>query len=133
MSLSAWEQQALDSIKEGLAGSDPELAALLASFTELASGEEMPVRKNIRLIPPWVIRRPRRERRHRRRKEARRIHQFLRPRNALVLWLLITAVLIGTAVTLSRGGGHGSCQEFWPASCAHPAPASSPPTPSQGT
>jgi hypothetical protein len=29
MSLSAWEEQALDSIKDGLAGSDPQLAALL--------------------------------------------------------------------------------------------------------
>jgi Protein of unknown function (DUF3040) len=42
MSLSAWEQQALDSIKDGLAGSDPDLAALLSAFTRLASGEEMP-------------------------------------------------------------------------------------------
>ena len=45
MSLSAREQQALDSIKSGLAGSDPELAALLSAFTRLASGEEMPDRE----------------------------------------------------------------------------------------
>jgi Protein of unknown function (DUF3040) len=32
MSLSAWEQRALDSIKDGLAGSDPQLAALLTAF-----------------------------------------------------------------------------------------------------
>jgi len=31
MSLSAWEQHALDSIQDGLAGSDPELSALLAT------------------------------------------------------------------------------------------------------
>ena len=48
MSLSAWEQQALDSIKDGLAGSDPELAALLSAFTQLASGEEMPDREKVR-------------------------------------------------------------------------------------
>ena len=42
MSLSPWEQHSLDSIKDGLAGSDPGLAALMATFTRLASGEEMP-------------------------------------------------------------------------------------------
>jgi len=133
MSLSAWEQQALNSIKEDLVGSDPELATLLATFTELASGEEMPVRENIRVIPHWVLRRPRRKRqRHRGRDLAAGVRRFLRLRYALVLCLLVTAVLISVAVTLSRGGGHVSCQEFWPTSCAHPTPASSPPTPSQG-
>ena len=47
MSLSAWEQQALDSIKNRLAGSDPELAAMLATFTQLTTGEEMPVAEEI--------------------------------------------------------------------------------------
>ena len=37
-SLSAWEQQALNSIKDGLASSDPTLVARLAIFTRLASG-----------------------------------------------------------------------------------------------
>jgi len=37
MSLSAWEQDALNSIKNGLADSDPALAARLAMFTRLAS------------------------------------------------------------------------------------------------
>jgi hypothetical protein len=82
MSLSAREQQTLNSIRDGLAGSDPELATLLATFTEQASGEEMPVRENIRATPRWGI-----------------------PRHALVLWLLITAVLITAgliAVALAR-------------------------------
>ena len=48
MSLSTWEQQALDSIKDGLAGSDPELTALLTTFTQLAAGEEMPPRVTLR-------------------------------------------------------------------------------------
>jgi hypothetical protein len=47
MSLSVWEQQALDSIKDRLAGSDPQLAALLTTFTRLASGEEMLVQEDI--------------------------------------------------------------------------------------
>ena len=42
MSLSSWERQALDAIKEGLARSDPRLAALLGTFTRLVSSEAMP-------------------------------------------------------------------------------------------
>ena len=40
MSLSASEQQALDSIEATLTSSDPKLASLLAIFARLASGEE---------------------------------------------------------------------------------------------
>ena len=47
MSLSTWERQALDSIKDGLAGSDPELATLLTTFTRLAADEEMPKRATL--------------------------------------------------------------------------------------
>jgi hypothetical protein len=78
VSLSAREQQALNSIRDGLAGSDPDLATLLATFTEQASGEEMPVRENIRVTPRWGS-----------------------PRYPLVLWLLIAVVLIGVALALS--------------------------------
>jgi len=42
MSLSARDQQALDGIEDGLAGSTPKLAAMLATFTRLTSGEEIP-------------------------------------------------------------------------------------------
>ena len=44
MSLSAWEQQALDCIGDELAGSDTKLASLLATVRRHASGEELPVR-----------------------------------------------------------------------------------------
>ena len=37
MSLSTWEQRALNSIKDDLAGCDPALAARLTIFTRLAS------------------------------------------------------------------------------------------------
>jgi hypothetical protein len=57
MSLSAWEQQALNSIKDGLADSDPELAALLTTFTELASGQEMPTRERVRASSRRAIQR----------------------------------------------------------------------------
>jgi hypothetical protein len=49
MSLSASEQQALDSIEATLTSSDPKLASLLAIFARLASGEEMPVRERVRI------------------------------------------------------------------------------------
>ena len=42
MSLSTWEQQALDSIKDDLACCDPALVARMTIFTRLASGEAMP-------------------------------------------------------------------------------------------
>ena len=54
MSLSAREQQALDCIEDELAGSDPKLAWLLATFARHASGEEMPVREK---IPNLTLRR----------------------------------------------------------------------------
>jgi len=47
MGLSAWEQQILDSIKSGIAKSDPELAALMSAFARLAPGEEMPDRGKV--------------------------------------------------------------------------------------
>lgn len=62
MGLSAWEQQALDSIKSGIAASDPQLAALLSAFTRLASGEEMPDRGNVPARPRGAFRRVRRAR-----------------------------------------------------------------------
>ena len=62
ISLSPKEQQALASMEDGLAGSDPKLASLLATFVRLASDEEMPVRENIRAIRHRATRRPHRRR-----------------------------------------------------------------------
>jgi len=56
MSLSTWEQQVLNSITDRLAGSDPELAALLIAFTWFASGEQMPVSERIRASSRRAIR-----------------------------------------------------------------------------
>jgi hypothetical protein len=114
MSLSAWEQQTLDSIGHGLAGSDPKLAALLGTFTRLSSGEEMPVREKIgagsrRPIRCLLHKRWYRCRargcRHMRRKRRRLVWQG----SAVLLWLVVTAAAISTAVALSRGGVQGTC------------------------
>jgi len=123
-----WEQRALDSIKDGLTGSDPQLAALLATFTRLASGEEMPVRDELQARPLRAIRRSRRKRRHPGRGPVRGLSRRLGiERVALLLWLLITILLITTGVTLSRSGSHSGCIERWPGICADAAPAHSSP------
>ncbi|HYB49104.1 MAG TPA: hypothetical protein VED20_17395 [Streptosporangiaceae bacterium] len=48
MSLNQPETQALGSIADGLAGSDPRLASMLTIFSRLAAGEEMPAREKTR-------------------------------------------------------------------------------------
>ena len=62
MSLSAWEQQVLDSIKDRLASSDPTLVARLTIFARLASGEEMPAREKIQARSREAVRRSRPDR-----------------------------------------------------------------------
>jgi hypothetical protein len=120
MSLSAWEQQALDSIKDGLAGSDPQLAALLTTFTRLASGEEMPVQEDI-------LAGSRRKPLHRRRVGARR---HSRPMLGYVgmQWVILALlfVIIGAVITVAlvlshSDGGRATCTESWPPACSHSA------------
>ena len=49
MSLTEPEPQALGFIADGLAGADPRLASMLAIFSRLAAGEEMPAREKTRV------------------------------------------------------------------------------------
>ena len=49
MSLNQLETQALGSIADGLAGSDPRLASMLTIFSRLAAGEDMPAREKTRV------------------------------------------------------------------------------------
>ena len=139
MSLSTREQRTLDSIKDGLAGSDPQLIALLATFTRLASGEEMPAREEIQAGSRQAIQRPCRGRRYPRRQTmcppARPTHQRLGLQRAvLLLWLLITVVLIPVALFLSRGGSQETCTGSWVMSCTNSthAPSSRPTSPWPG-
>ena len=127
MSLSAWEQQALDSIKDGLAGSDPQLTALMIAFTELASGEKMPTREKVRPSSCRAVERSYRERRYQGWARARRMYQHLMSQWALLSWLSVTAALIGIALALSHDGGQMACTGSWSTICAAPAPASSSP------
>jgi hypothetical protein len=105
MSMSAWEQQALDSIKDGLASSDPTLVARLTMFTRLASGEEMPARAKIQA----GSQRPSR----------RRVDQRLGLQEAMLLlvWFVTTVALITVALASNRGS-QGTCTGSWATFCA---------------
>ncbi len=125
MGLSEREQQALDSIEDGLAGSDPKLASLLAMFTRLTAGDALPAREKIGACP--------------RRPGARRPYRCLdigsrrprRPRTGLrwrlawpLLWLVVSIALIALiACTSSGGGGNRACYGWAVSACTGQAPA----------
>ncbi len=106
MSLSAREQQALESIEDRLAESDPGLASRLGIFSRLASGEEMPERDEIRPIRPSATDRLDRNRSPRRivvlRSPRRLCRRLGWHRAAVLLWLLISVGLIAVALALTR-------------------------------
>jgi Protein of unknown function (DUF3040) len=115
MSLSAREQQALDSIEDELAGSDPKLASLLAKFARHASGQEMPPREK---IPNPALRRGNV------RRPARRLFPRLSlQQTMLLLWLTVTIALIAIALVLNC---NGPCPESWAVACTQQAPVHSP-------
>jgi len=103
-----WEQLALESIEIGLGDSDPALASLLAIFSQLASGEEMPARERTRA----PLRHP--PRRSPRRRPARAPRRWSAP----LVWLVVSVALITVAVVLSHGGASGCVQAWAAAGCA---------------
>jgi hypothetical protein len=107
MSMSAWEQDALDSIRDGLTDSDPALVARLAMFTRLVSSEAMPVREKIQAVSQRVTRR-----------RGRRLYQRLDLGRAMLLvWLVTTLTLIAAALATSRASA-GTCAGSTSALCA---------------
>ena len=126
MSLTEPERQALGSIADGLAGSDPRLASMLIIFSRLAAGEEMPAREETRgrRGRPAVLR-PRRARRHPRWGIA-----FPRPRRRyprpawqqamLLLGAVVSAALLTAALALT-GSGHNTCARPMGTACASPS------------
>ena len=103
MSLSGREQDALDSIKNGLASSDPTLVARLTIFARLASGEEMPTREKIDARPLHAGRADQR--------------LGLRQTVPMLLWLVTTVALIAVALVCNRGGSQGTCTRSWATFC----------------
>ena len=113
MSLSTWEQQALDSIKDDLASCEPALVARLTIFTRLASGEEMPAREKIHVDSRRAVRRSRPEPRH-----TRRAYRRLGLQQAvMLLWLVTTVALIAIALACNHGGSQGTCTGSLATSC----------------
>ena len=113
MSLSAWEQQALDSIKDDLASCDPALVARLTIFTRLAYGEEMPAREKIHADPQRAARRSLSGPLPTRRVHQRRVLQQAVPP---LLWLVTSVALIVVALVCNRGS-QGTCTGSWSTVC----------------
>jgi len=127
MGRSIWERQALDSIKDQLADSEPRLAAMLAAFTSLASGEEMPTRSQVRAASLRATRRSLTRRRspgqHRLRKLSQWAYRHL-SLLCILMWLATTIALVVGGIAFSQDGARTACTGSWPAPCAPPAPSS---------
>jgi hypothetical protein len=117
MSLSAHEQHALDTIEDDLAGSDPKLASMLATFSRLAAGEEMPVREKTRAGRPRATGCQQRRRRARRHAGITR-SAWRRPvgpwASALLFLVVAVAVVVTVVVALvvSHGGNRACTDTF---------------------
>src|SRR5262245_58162575 len=126
MSFTELERQALGSIADGLAGSDPRLASMLTIFSRLAVGEEMPARGKTRARRGRpAAPRPGRARRHPRRgiafPSARRLYPRLGWQQAmLVLGAVISAALLTAALALTASG-HTTCARPMGTACPSPS------------
>lgn len=106
MGLSAREQQELDSIEDEIASAAPRLAALLAMFTRLTAGEELPGRGQLkgasRRRDPHPPSPPSTSRHHGR--PTGRLSLM-----AALLWLAVSIAVAVTALIISRGGNGTGC------------------------
>jgi hypothetical protein len=114
VSLRAREQQALERIEAELAGSDPKLGAMLATFTRLTSDEDMPAGEQV----PKA--------------RQRRVHTG--PRHGPASpgpWLptailLIVAALLAVTASLAGGAGSRTCARSWELTCVGTVPPHQP-------
>jgi hypothetical protein len=109
MSLSARDQQALNSMEHRLAPADPRLASLLATFTRLADGEALPAREKIRAGGQRITR-PLLGLPHRGRAATSRRSDWLRAWPWL--WLALSIALIASALVSGHGHGRGLCPQW---------------------
>jgi len=132
MSLNQLERQALGSIADGLAGSDPRLASMLTIFSRLAAGEDMPAREKIRIRRGRpAAHRPRRTRRHPRQgttlpQPHRRYPRLGRQQAMLLLWAVISAALLTVALALNTSSHNASCIRLVGTACPSPPAGSGP-------
>ena len=114
MSLSSWERQALDAIKEGLARSDPRLVTLLGTFTRLVSSEDMPAQEKIAANPRRTVPCSQRKPRQRGRAGAcacsrSSLGLIDAQWGVMLLWLVITVAMITIALVSNHAGGTEAC------------------------
>ena len=126
MSLNEPHRQALGSIADGLAGSDPRLASMLTIFSRLAAGEEMPVREKTRARRGRsAARRPRRARWHPRRgiafPQPRRRHPRPGWQQAMLLLGAVVCAALLTAVLALTVSGHNTCARPMGTACTSPS------------
>jgi hypothetical protein len=105
MSLSARDRQALSSIEDGFAASDPRLARLFDEFSQRMAGEKMPTAERGPVGWRRVTSAPRRW--------LRRLRRADRARPSwLPTMLVVSFLLVGTvvaALVASHVGIHGAC------------------------
>jgi Protein of unknown function (DUF3040) len=127
MSLSAREQEVLNSIRDRLVSSDPDLARLLGTFTWLAATEEMPGREQLGGRRRYVSRLAHMHGRARRGggfQRAQRAGKRIRIiRIMIALWFLVTVALLAVAAALSSGSKAAPGKEPWTTGYAVSAPA----------
>jgi hypothetical protein len=131
VSLSAHDRHELGALEQELAASDPQLAAMLSTFSRLTAGEAMPGRERIpKPQPPTVTQaafglfphRPawRGSRGSRRRRLLIRLLRI----SPLAAWLVISAALLTVAVVLSHSGGNTTCARWLATACVTTSPTS---------
>lgn len=107
VSLSAHDRRALDLIGEGIAASDPRLAAMLSAFSRLADGEAMPGRERIRARgwrPPGEASKDMLAAGQGGRRSRMTVQRLV-----VLAWLGISLVLIAIALVTSHAGAAASC------------------------
>jgi hypothetical protein len=123
MSLSAYERRALDSISENLTGSDPVLAQLLDTFTQLTANDVMPAREHVGTRWRHTMRTMRRARRIGSRNPSRPPARLLcRAAVAILVLIPLTALLVAMAVAFGSGN-HAACRATQLMACTKPVPS----------
>lgn len=128
MSLSAHDRRALGLIEEGVAGSDPHLAAMLSAFSRLADGEAMPGHERIEggrrdtVVRAGHIMLPARPGGGRPGTAAQRLASRLSGKWVALVWLgmLLTSLVVITVV-LSHTSTSAACASRPLSACGHHA------------
>jgi hypothetical protein len=116
MGLGPNEQRLLGQIERALHGSDPKLAAKLATFNRLTLHEAMPLRERL-LRPPSRVARPSRP---------SRVVRFAPvAMAAFVVFMIVISVTVLSRIGPTRGSSAAACGIAWVEGCqgASPHPA----------